>query len=146
MIFANHTSGRFRTLAIEERIVAGSIVRLKIEGITSFCPLAVVSGLLNGPSPEAYGEIVVPFEDSLDVLARVPESAEAGTYVFFAQQWEPGGEPAYPGGRLIYPSSVASVNVRARADDKTFWNSFDPWPEADAETIRENIRRMRAGG
>jgi hypothetical protein len=79
------------------------------------------------------------------VLARVPEDAEAGTYLFFAQQWEPDGQPAYPGGSLIYPSSVASVKVRQRASDEAFWRSFEPWPEEDAEAVRENIRRMRTG-
>ena len=86
MIFDNHSSGRFRTQAAEEEVVAGSPVRLRVEGITPYCPLAIVSGRLDGPPPKAYGEIVFPFEDSLDVLARVPEDAEAGTYLFFAQQ------------------------------------------------------------
>jgi hypothetical protein len=45
LIFGNHSSGRFRTLSAEERVVAGSTVRLAIEGITSYCPLAIVSGL-----------------------------------------------------------------------------------------------------
>ena len=145
MIFDNHSSGRFRAQAAEEEVVAGSPVRLRVEGITPYCPLAIVSGRLDGPPPKAYGEIVFPFEDSLDVLARVPEDAEAGTYLFFAQQWEPDGQPAYPGGSHIYPSSVASVKVRQHVDDETFWRSFEPWPQQDAEAVRENIRRMRAG-
>ena len=146
IIFGYHESGRFRTRASAREIVAGSSVRLKIEGITHYCPLAIVSGRLDGPPPQAYGQIIFPFEESLDVLARVPEDAEAGTYVFFAQQWEPDGQPAYPGGSLIYPSSVASVTVRHRVDDAAFWESFSGWPEGDAEEVRRSIRRMRAGG
>lgn len=146
MIFGNHSSGRFRTRAVEKEILAGSLVCLKIEGITPYCPLAIVSGRLDGPPPEAFGQIVFPFEETLDVLARVPEDAEAGTYVFFAQQWEPDGQPAYPGGSLIYPSSVATVSVRRRVDDDAFWNSFSGWSAEDAEEIRQSIRRMRAGG
>lgn len=34
MIFGNHSSGRFRTRVADENIVAGSSLRLKIEGIT----------------------------------------------------------------------------------------------------------------
>lgn len=160
MIFGNHSSGRFRTRATEKEIFAGGPVRLTIEGITSYCPLAIVSGRLDGPPPTAYGQIVVPLEQSLDVLARVPEDAEIGTYVFFAQQWEPDGQPAYPGGSLIYPSSVTSVSVRHRADDAALddaplntvirleqapWRSFEPWSEEDVQEVQENIRRMRAG-
>ena len=145
MIFGNHNSGRFKTRAVEEEVVAGSLVRLRIEGITPYCPMAVVSGRLDGPPPKAFGQIVFPFEGSLDVLARVPEDAEGGVYVFFAQQWEPGGQPAYPGGSLIYPSSVASIEVRSHVDEETFWESFDPWSDDDARLVRENIRRMRAG-
>jgi hypothetical protein len=134
MILGNHSSGRFRTRAAEEKVIAGSPMRLTIEGITPYCPLA-----------KALGQIVFPFEESLDVLARVPEDAEAGTYVFFAQQWEPDGQPAYPGGSLIYPSSVASVKVRPHVDDEAFWRSFEAWSNEDAEAVRENIRRMWAG-
>ncbi len=144
MIFNNHNSGHFRTRAAEEVVVAGSSLRLKTEGITPYCPLAIVTGRLNGPPPRAFGQILFPFEESLDVLAYVPEDAEAGTYLFFAQQWEPDGQPAYPGGSLIYPSSVASVEVRARVEDKDFWQSFKPWPEEDAEQVRESIRRACA--
>jgi hypothetical protein len=146
MIFDNHSSGRFRTRAAEDNIVAGSSLRLRIEGITPYCPLAIVSGRLDGPSPKAFGQILFPLEESLDVLVRVPEDAQAGTYLFFAQQWEPDGQPAYPGGALIYPSSVASVKVRRHVDDEEFWKSFSGWSEEDAEEIRQNIRRMRAGG
>jgi hypothetical protein len=146
MIFGNHSSGRFRTQAAANEILAGSLVRLEIEGITPYCPLAVMSGRLDGPPPEAFGQIVFPFSESLDVLARVSDDAEAGIYVFFAQQWEPDGQPAYPGGSLIYPSSVASVSVRHRVDDAAFWGSFSGWSEEDAEEIRRSIRRMRAGG
>lgn len=146
MIFGNHSSGRFRTRTAEENIVAGASLRLKIEGITPYCPLAVVSGRLDGPPPEAFGQILFPLKESLDALVHIPEDAEGGTYIFFGQQWEPDGRPAYPGGSLIYPSSMASVKVRARVDDEAFWQSFEPWPETDAEEVRENIRRMRAGG
>jgi hypothetical protein len=146
MIFGNHSSGRFRTQAAEEAMVAGTPLRLKIEGITPYCPLAIVSGRSDGPPPKAFGQILFPFEESLDVLVHVPEDAEAGTYLFFAQQWEPDGQPAYPGGSLIYPSSVASVKVRGQVDDETFWRSFEPWSEKDAEKVMKNIRRMRAGG
>lgn len=146
MIFANHSSGEFRTRAVEEDIAADSSLRLKIEGITPYCPLAIVSGRLDGPPPRAFGQILFPFEESLDVLARVPEDAEAGTYLFFAQQWEPDGRPAYPGGSLIYPSSVASVKVRAHVDDTNFWETFEGWHEDEAEAIRQSIRRTRAKG
>lgn len=146
MVFNEHSSGCFRTLAAEESVLAGSSLRLRIEGITPFAALAVVSGRLDGPPPEAFGKILLPLESSLDVLARVPEDAAGGTYVFFGEQWEPFGQPAYPGGSLIYPSSVASVRVRPRVDDEAFWNSFETWPEDDAEAVRQNVRRMRAGG
>ncbi len=146
MIFGNHNSGRFRTRSAERGVVAGSPVRLKLEGITPYCPLAIVSGRLDGPPPKAFGQIIFPLEESLDVLARVPEDAEIGTYLFFAQQWEPDGQPAYPGGSLIYPSSVASVEVRPFIEDETFWQSLEPWPEDEAESVREHIRRMRTGG
>jgi hypothetical protein len=43
-------------------------------------------------------------------------------------------------GALIYPSSIASVEVRPYLDEETFWKSFEPWPEEDAEEILENIR------
>lgn len=146
MIFGNHSSGRFSTRSAKDEILVGSPIRLKVEGITPYCPLVVVSGRLNGPPPEAFGQIVFPFNESLDILARVPDDAETGTYLFFAQQWEPDGQPAYPGGSLIYPSSVVSVSVRRRVNDATFWESFSGWSEEDAEEIRQSIRRMRAGG
>jgi hypothetical protein len=85
-----------------------------------------------------FGEVIVPYEDA---LVSLPLGAERGTYLFLAQQWEPGGQPAYPGGSLIYPSSATSAEVRPRIDDEEFWE----WPEADAEEIRENIRRAREG-
>lgn len=146
MVFDEHSSGRFRALAAEESVLAGSSVRLRIEGITPFAALAVVSGRLDGPPPEAFGKILLPLETSLDVLAHIPKDAAGGTYIFFGEQWEPFGQPAYPGGSLIYPSSVASVKVRPHTDDEAFWNSFEAWPEDDAEVVRQNVRRMRAGG
>jgi len=124
-------------------VAAGSTVHLKIDGITPLAALAIVSGQLNGRPPEAFGRIIVPFEESLDALIAIPEDAEGGTYIFFGQQWEPYGKPAYEGGTLIYPSSVSTVQVRSRVDEEDLWNSFEPWPEEDAEKVRENIRRTR---
>lgn len=145
MVYANHASGRFRARVFEGSVVAGSSLRLKMEGLTPFAVLAMVSGPLNGPPPEAFGKMLIPLEESLDALIRIPPDADGGTYIFFGQQWEPDGQPAYPGGSTMYPSSVASVEVRPRVEDAAFWNSFEPWPERDAEAVRENIRRLRAG-
>jgi len=150
-ILENHRSGNFRTETAKDSAVAGSRVHLKISGITPLAALAILGGRLNNGPPEALDKIVVPFEDSLDVLARIPEDAEAGTYAFFAQQWEIGvyrqgqlaGLPAYPGGSLIYVSKICTLEVRPHTDDEAFWESFQPWPEEDAEEVRENIRRMR---
>jgi hypothetical protein len=144
-IFGNHREGRFRTEAVEKSVVAGSSVRLTLRGITPYAPLAIIRGRLDGQPPEAFGRIVMPFEERLDALIRVPEDAEGGTYVFFGQQWEPGGTPAYPGRSLIYPSAIASVEVRPRMDEERFWGSFEPWAEEDANDVRENIRRYREG-
>lgn len=145
IILTNHREGRFRTEAVERSIAAGSAVRLRLRGITPYAPLAIISGRLDGPPPEAFGRIVVPFEETLDALIRVPEDAEGGTHVFFGQQWEPGGTPAYPGGSLIFPSAIASVEVRPRIDEEAFWKSFEPWSEQDADEVRENIKRFREG-
>ncbi len=144
MVYSSHASGRFRARVLEESVVVGSSLHLKIEGVTPFAVLAIVSGRLNGPPLEAFGKTLVPLEESLDALIRIPEDAEGGTYIFFGQQWEPDGQPAYPGGSLIYPSSVASVEVRAQINDETFWESFEPWPHEDAEQVRRNIRESRA--
>jgi hypothetical protein len=127
----------------EKNVVAGSSIRLKVEGITPYAVLALISGRLDGDPLEPFGRIVVPYEESLDAVVRIPPDAEGGTYIFFAQQWEPGGAPAYPGGALIYPSGAASVQVQPRIDDEAFWKSFRPWSKEDAEEIRENIRRSR---
>jgi hypothetical protein len=116
MILGNHSSGRFRARVEEDVVMAGSVVRLKMSGITPLAALAIISGRLNDGPPEAFGRIVVPFEESLDALVSIPEDAESGTYVFFGQQWELGGRPAYKGGSLIFPSRMASVEVRSRAD------------------------------
>jgi len=82
------------------------------------------------------GRIVVPFKDSLDFLARIPEDAEAGTYAFFAQQWEvgvdeqgkPAGLPAYPSGSLIYVSRISTLEVRPHVDEgKEFTSVLEEW-------------------
>jgi hypothetical protein len=145
MIFAKHNEGSFRTYVAERSVAAGSAVQLKVEGITPLAPLAILSGRLNGDPLDLFGEVIVPYKESLDALVSIPSDTESGTYIFLAQQWEPGGQPAYPGGVLIYPSSVVSVEVRPHIDEETFWKSFEPWPEEDAEEIRENIRRAREG-
>ena len=143
MILANHNEGRFRTHVAEEAVMAGSAVRLKVEGITPLAPLAILSGRLNYDPLGLFGKVIIPYEESLDALIQIPPDAERGTYVFFAQQWEPGGQPAYAAGSLIYASGISSVEVRPRIDEETFWSSFEPWSEEDAEEIRENIRRAR---
>ena len=146
IIFGNHRAGRFRAEAAEKTTVAGSAVRLKLKGVTPYAPLVIITGRLDGPPPEAFGRVVFPFEGTLDALIRIPEDAEGGTYVFFGQQWEPGGQAAsYPGGGSIYPSAVASVEVRPHIDEEAFWNSFEPWDKEDADEVRENIRRFREG-
>jgi hypothetical protein len=143
MIFASHNEGRFRTHAAEKTAMAGSSVQLKVEGITPLAPLAILSGRLNGDPLDLFGEVIIPYKDSLDALVSIPPDAVSGTYVFLAQQWEPGGQPAYPGGALIYPSSAASIEVRPHVDDKSFWESFEPWSEEEAEEIMRNIRSSR---
>lgn len=145
MVFANHNEGRFRTRAAQETVLAGRATQLKVEGITPLAPLAILSGRLNGSPLELFGKVIIPYRESLDALVSIPADAEGGIYLFLAQQWEPGGQPAYPEGALIYPSSVSSVEVRPYIDEEKFWSSFKPWPEEDAEEIRENIRRAREG-
>lgn len=142
-ILANHNEGRFRTHVMEDTVLAGSSVRLRVEGVTPLAPLAILSGRLDGGPLDLFGKVIVPYKESLDALVWIPLDAEGGTYVFFAQQWEPGGQPAYAGDSLIHASGINSVEVRARIDEETFWESFEPWPEEDAEEIRENIRRAR---
>ena len=112
MILASHNEGRFRTRAAEEVVTAGSAVRLKVEGVTPLAPLAILSGRLNGDPLSLFGRVVVSYEESLDALIGIPSDAESGTYVFLAQQWEPGGQPGYAGASLLYASSVSSVEVR----------------------------------
>lgn len=143
MILNNHSSGQFRTRVVEQEVIAGSSVRLVIEGITPYAVLAIVSGRLDNGPLEAFGRIVIPYEASLDAVVRIPPDAAEGTYIFFAQQWEPGGTPGYPGGSLIYPSGTASLKVHPRIDDEAFWESFQPWSPEDAEEVRENIRQSR---
>lgn len=143
MIFARHNEGRFRTHVAEKSVTAGSAVQLKVEGITPLAPLAILSGRLSDGPLDLFGKVIVPYEEKLDALVRVPPDVESGTYVFLAQQWEPGGQPAYPGEALIYPSSVVSVEVRPHVDEETFWESFEPWSEEEAEEIMRNIRSSR---
>lgn len=143
MILGNHRTGRFRAEVAEKTAIAGSVVRLKLEGVTPYAPLAIIAGRLDGPPPKGFGRIVLPFEEMLDALVRIPEDAEGGTYTFFGQQWELGGQPAYEGGSLIYVSKMSTVEVRPSVNEEAFWESFEPWPEEDAEEVRENIRRMR---
>jgi hypothetical protein len=143
MILSNYSSGRFRTSVAEKTVLAGDSVHLKVEGITPYAVLAIVIGRLDSEPLQPFGRMIVPYEDSLDAIVHIPPKAEDGTYVFFAQQWELGGQPAYPGGRLIYPSSAASLEVRPRIDEEAFWGSFEPWSEDDANEVRENIRRFR---
>lgn len=145
MILASHNEGRFRTLVAEKTVAAGSTLRLRVEGITPLAPLAILSGRLDGDPLELFGKVIVSYTEELEALINIPQEAEGGTYVFLAQQWEPDGQPAYAGGSLIYPSSATSVEVRPHIDEKKFWESFEPWPEEDAEEIRENIRRAREG-
>jgi hypothetical protein len=33
------------------------------------------------------------------------------------------------------PSSAVTVEVRSRIDAETFWESFEPWSEEEAEEI-----------
>lgn len=143
MILASHNEGRFRTRAAEEVVTAGSAVRLKVEGVTPLAPLAILSGRLNGDPLGLFGRVVVSYEESLDALIGIPSDAESGTYVFLAQQWEPGGQPGYAGASLLYASSVSSVEVRPHVDEEKFWESFEPWSEEDAEEIMKNVRLLR---
>lgn len=143
MIFARHNEGRFRTCAAEQTIAAGSAVQLRVEGVTPLAPLAILSGRLNGAPFDLFGKVIVPYAEELDALISIPSDTEGGTYVFLAQQWEPGGRPAYPSGSLIYPSSAASVEVRPHVDEETFWESFEPWSEDEAEEIMKNVRLSR---
>lgn len=145
MIFASHNERRFRTHAAENVVTAGSAVRLRIAGITPLAPLAILHGRLNEEPLDLFGKVVISYEEELDALINLAPEASPGTYVFLAQQWEPGGQPAYPGGSLIYASSVASVEVKPHIDEDVFWNSFEPWPEDVAEEVRENIRQARKG-
>lgn len=143
MILASHNERRFRTRAAEEVVTAGSAVRLKVEGVTPLAPLAILSGRLNDDPLGLFGRVVVSYEESLDALIRIPPEAESGTYVFLAQQWEPGGQPGYAGASLLYASSVSSVKVRPYIDEEKSWESFEPWSEEDAEEIMRNVRLLR---
>lgn len=133
-IFASHRQGRFHTQVAEDSVTAGSVVHLKISGITPLAALAIVGGRLYDGPPEAFGRIIVPFEERLDALIRIPVDAESGTYIFFGQQWEPDGRLAYPGGALIYLSKVSSVEVRSLSDEES-----SPWTTVFAE----EMARMR---
>ncbi|MGH3090695.1 MAG: hypothetical protein ACRDSJ_25735 [Rubrobacteraceae bacterium] len=135
-ILASHNERRFRTRAVQETVRVGSGIRLRIEGVTSLAPLAILHGRLNEEPLDLFGGVVVSYEEELDALINLSPEASPGTYIFLAQQWEPGGAS-------IYASSAASVEVRPHIDDETFWNSFEPWPEDVAEEVRENIRQAR---
>jgi hypothetical protein len=143
MIFANYNKGRFRTRVAEKTVMAGSVVRLRVKGIMSLAPLAILSGRLNGQPMGLFGKGIIPYEESLEALIQVPSDAVGGTYIFLAQQWEPSGQPGYAGGSLVYASSVSFVEVRPYIDEETSWDSFELWSEEDAEEIRENIRRAK---
>ncbi len=143
MILAAHNEERFRTYVAEKTVTAGSTAQLRVEGITPLAPLAILSGRLNGGPLNLFGKVIVSYIEQLDALINIPPDAESGTYVFLAQQWEPGGQPAYPGGSMIYPSSATSVEVRPHIDEETFWESFEPWPEEDAEELMKNVRLLR---
>jgi len=142
-ILANHNAGRFRIHVADRTVAAGSTIRLTVEGIAPLAPLAILSGRLNGDPLNLFGKVVVPYEETLHALARIPLDAEGGTYVFLAQQWEPGGQPGYAGGSLLYASSVSSVEVRPHIDEEKFWKSFEPWSEEDAKEIMNNVRLLR---
>ena len=133
-ILSNHRQGRFRTEVSQDTVAAGSILRVKIRGITPLAALAIISGRLDDGPPEAFGKIIVPFEESLDAMIKIPEDAESGTYVFFGQQWEPYGQVAYEGGSLIYASKISSVEVRSLPDEED-----SPW----APILAKEMARMR---
>jgi len=50
LIFANHRSGRFRTEILVDSAVTGSVVRLKVSGVTPLAALAILGGRLNNGS------------------------------------------------------------------------------------------------
>lgn len=133
-ILSNHRQGRFRIDVSQETVAAGSVLRVKIQGITPFAALAIISGRLDDGPPEAFGRIIIPFEESLDAMIKIPEDAESGTYVFFGQQWEPYGQVAYVGGSLIYASKISSVEVRSLTDEED-----SPW----APILAKEMARMR---
>lgn len=108
MVFASHNERRFRTRVAEDAVVAGSGIRLRVEGITPFAPLAILHGRLNGEPLDLFGEVIVSYAEELDALIYLAPDSSPGTYVFLAQQWEPGGQPASPGGSLIFASGAAS--------------------------------------
>ena len=116
-ILANHNVGRFRVRVADRIAAAGSTIRLTVKGIAPLAPLAILSGRLDSDPLRLFGKVVVPYEEILDALAHVPSDAESGTYVFLAQQWEPGGQPGYAGGSLLYASNVSPVEVRSHLDE-----------------------------
>src|SRR5215203_6108379 len=76
IILANHNEGRFRTHAAEKTAMVGSVVRLRVEGITPLAPLAVLSGRLNDNPLSLFGKVIIPYEESLDALVQIPPDAE----------------------------------------------------------------------
>jgi len=118
-MLGNYSSGRFRTSVAQETALAGSSVRLKVEGITPNAVLAIIGGRLDDGPLEAL-KIVVPHEASLDGDVYIPRDAEGGTYIFCAQQWAPRQPPAYVGGSSIYISKTTSIEVQSRNDSEEF--------------------------
>ncbi|HLM76984.1 MAG TPA: hypothetical protein VK361_01110 [Rubrobacteraceae bacterium] len=129
VIFANYNKGRFRTRVAEKTVMAGSVVRLRVKGITSLAPLAILSGRLNGHLLGLSEKGIIPYEESVEALIQVPSDAVGGTYIFLAQQWEPSGQPGYAGGSLVYASSVSFVEVRPYIDEETSWDSSSSGPK-----------------
>jgi hypothetical protein len=138
-ILTNHSRGRFRTEVAEKTVTAGSTVHLRVVGITPYAVLAIMSGRLDHTPLEPYGRIIIPYEESLDAIVHIPPDAEGGTYIFLAQQWELGGEPAYPGGSLIYPSNASSVVVREGGLER----ETEDEPEEDLTLALTLVRKVR---
>lgn len=138
IMLSNHRQGRFRIEVSQDTVAAGSRLHVKIRGITPFAALTIVSGRLDDGPPEAFGRIIVPFEESLDAMISIPKDAESGTYVFFGQQWEPYGQVAHEGGSLIYLSKISSVEVRSLTDEES-----SPWTPIFA---KEMVRMKRFPG
>ncbi len=70
MILANHNEGRFRTHVAEETVLAGSSVRLRVEGVTPLAPLAILSGRLSGGPLDLFGKVIIPYQENLTPWSR----------------------------------------------------------------------------